>query len=122
MQRGNNHNNRAAWYLQESQDQILVACASLLSRLMAQPLHGPRVRLLLSHLLPEGLVAAVADGPAEAATAAFAETAETPETLWTRDMAATTAEELDALASAARQQQVVFPAVLQITAWISYNQ
>jgi hypothetical protein len=33
---------------------------------MKQPTHGPRVRQLLSKLLPPGLVAALAEGPAEA--------------------------------------------------------
>lgn len=32
---------------------------------MAQPTHGPRVQLVLSKLLPPGLVAAVAEGPPE---------------------------------------------------------
>ena len=35
------------------------AVATLLGQLMAQPLHGPRVSLLLSRLLPPGLVAAI---------------------------------------------------------------
>ena len=43
------------------------ATASLLGRLMAQPLHGPRVALLVGRVLPPGLVAALADGPGDAA-------------------------------------------------------
>ena len=43
------------------------ATASLLGRLMAQPLHGPRVALLAGRVLPPGLVAALADGPSDAA-------------------------------------------------------
>ncbi len=43
------------------------ATASLLGRLMAQPLHGPRVALLVGRALPPGLVAALADGPGDAA-------------------------------------------------------
>ncbi len=35
------------------------AVATLLGQLMAQPLHGPRITLLLSRLLPPGLVAAI---------------------------------------------------------------
>ena len=35
------------------------AVATLLGQLMAQPLHGPRVSLLLSRLLPPGLVSAI---------------------------------------------------------------
>lgn len=33
---------------------------------MAQPTHGPRVKLVLGKLLPPGLVAAVAGGPPDA--------------------------------------------------------
>ena len=43
------------------------ATASLLGRLMAQPLHGPRVALLVGRALPPGLVAGLADGPGDAA-------------------------------------------------------
>ncbi len=89
----------------DAQHTVRVACASLLGRLIAQPLHGPRVRLLLQRLLPEGLVASLADGPAEASVSAFRESAETPERLWTRDMAATAAVEIDALAWAACDHQ-----------------
>lgn len=40
------------------------ACAAdVLSQLMAQPTHGPRVRMVLGKLLPPGLVAAIAEGP-----------------------------------------------------------
>lgn len=35
------------------------AVATLLGQLIAQPLHGPRVTLLLSRLLPPGLVGAI---------------------------------------------------------------
>ena len=35
------------------------AVATLLGQLMKQPLHGPRITLLLSRLLPPGLVAAI---------------------------------------------------------------
>ena len=44
---------------QEAAEQIQTAVATLLGRLCAQPLHGPRVVLLLSRLLPPGLVAAI---------------------------------------------------------------
>jgi len=37
----------------------------LLGRLAAQPLHGPRVMLLLNKLLPPGLAAAIRDGPGQ---------------------------------------------------------
>ena len=42
---------------------LQAATASLLGRLVAQPLHGPRVQLLLGRLLPAGLAAAIRDGP-----------------------------------------------------------
>jgi len=44
---------------QEASETVRAAVATLLSQLMAQPLHGPRVTLLLSRLLPPGLVAAI---------------------------------------------------------------
>ena len=44
---------------QEAAEQVRTAVATLLGRLCAQPLHGPRVVLLLSRLLPPGLVAAI---------------------------------------------------------------
>ncbi|KAK9868448.1 hypothetical protein WJX84_004951 [Apatococcus fuscideae] len=80
--------------------------ALLLSRLMRQALHGPRVTLSLSRLLPPGLITAIHDGPGEAAVAALEQESETPERMWTRSMAFVTAEELAALGSAARTQQV----------------
>lgn len=43
-----------------------LAAADVLSALLAQPTHGPRVGLLLGKLLPPGLVASIADGPPEA--------------------------------------------------------
>jgi DnaJ family protein C protein 13 len=42
------------------------AAADVLSALLAQPTHGPRVSLLLHKLLPPGLVASIAEGPPEA--------------------------------------------------------
>jgi hypothetical protein len=42
------------------------AAADVLSALLAQPTHGPRVSLLLHKLLPPGLVATVAEGPPDA--------------------------------------------------------
>lgn len=48
---------------QETRQTLQAATASLLGRFVAQPLHGPRVMLLLNKLLPLGLAAAVRDGP-----------------------------------------------------------
>lgn len=42
------------------------AAADVLSALLAQPTHGPRVSLLLHKLLPPGLVATIAEGPPDA--------------------------------------------------------
>mgnify|MGYP001096347663 CR=1 FL=1 len=39
-----------------------VAAASLLGRMLAQPLHGPRVALILGKMLPPGLVALIQVG------------------------------------------------------------
>ena len=46
------------------------------------------------------------DGPGEAAVAALEQESETPERMWTRSMATSTAEELASLSSAARSHQV----------------
>ncbi|KAK9809260.1 hypothetical protein WJX72_012293 [[Myrmecia] bisecta] len=89
----------------EAADTVRAAAASLAGRLMAQPLHGPRVVLLLGRLLPPGLVAAIQDGPGEAAVAALGQSSETPERMWTLSMATSAAEELDHLAAAARKAQ-----------------
>lgn len=45
------------------------------------------------------------EGPGEAAVAALAQASETPERLWNRNMAATTAEEVAHLAASARLAQ-----------------
>ena len=83
------------------------AAASLLGRLQGQALHGPRVTLTLGRLLPPGLVAAIQEGPGEAAMAAVGEATETPERLWTAGMRAQTAEEVAHLAAQAHAAQVV---------------
>ncbi len=45
--------------LQEAAETVRAAVATLLSQLTKQPLHGPRIVLLLHRLLPPGLVAAI---------------------------------------------------------------
>ena len=45
--------------LQEAAETVRAAVATLLSQLTKQPLHGPRIVLLLNRLLPPGLVAAI---------------------------------------------------------------
>lgn len=47
------------------------------------------------------------EGPGEAVLEALATASETPERLWNRDMALTTADEVAALAAAARLEQVL---------------
>lgn len=47
-----------------------VAAASLLARLLAQPLHGPRVGLILGKMLPPGLVALIQVGSVRGALGA----------------------------------------------------
>lgn len=86
-------------------DTARAAAATLLSRFMAHSLHGPRVALLLGRVLPPGLVAAVADGPGEAALAALATDSETPERVWTRGMYRAAAEEAEHMAASARAAQ-----------------
>lgn len=53
--------------VQETWQTLQAATASLLGRLAGQPLHGPRVMLLLGKLLPPGLAAAIRDGPGQGA-------------------------------------------------------
>jgi DnaJ family protein C protein 13 len=45
---------------------VRAAVATLLGQLAKQPLHGPRVALLLGRLLPPGLVAAIQARPLHA--------------------------------------------------------
>ena len=45
--------------MQDTSSTLQLAAASLLGRLQAQALHGPRVTLTLQRLLPPGLVAAI---------------------------------------------------------------
>jgi DnaJ family protein C protein 13 len=48
----------------------------VLSALLSQPTHGPRVSLLLHKLLPPGLVASIAEGPPEAVMRALSQVRE----------------------------------------------
>jgi hypothetical protein len=73
---------------------------------MAQPLHGPRVALVVGRLLPPGLADALRDGPSEAAVASLDRASETPERIWSRAMAVAVAEQLEHLTAAARTAQV----------------
>lgn len=50
---------------------------------MRHPVHGARIEIVLKKLLPEGLVAAVAEDPGEVAVALLDEQCETPDRVWT---------------------------------------
>eukprot|EP00854_Cymbomonas_tetramitiformis_P001459 gene1459-2082_t len=74
-----------------------VAASTLIARMLAEPVNGARVTLLLRRLLPTGLLAAVADGPGEQALAAFAQQSETPERVWSLSMATELSNEVAGL-------------------------
>ncbi|XP_078442767.1 DNAJ heat shock N-terminal domain-containing protein isoform X2 [Wolffia australiana] len=75
------------------------AAASLLGKLVGQPMHGPRVAITLGRFLPDGLVSAIKDGPGEAVVASLEQTTETPELVWTPAMAASLSAQLSTMAT-----------------------
>ncbi|KAK3252936.1 hypothetical protein CYMTET_37789 [Cymbomonas tetramitiformis] len=81
-----------------------VAASTLIARMLAEPVNGARVTLLLRRLLPTGLLAAVADGPGEQALAAFAQQSETPERVWSLSMATELSNEVAGLTVRLRRQ------------------
>ncbi|KAG6495013.1 hypothetical protein ZIOFF_042803 [Zingiber officinale] len=82
------------------------AAASLLSKLVGQPMHGPRVAITLARFLPDGLVSCIRDGPGEAIISALEQTTETPELVWTPGMAASLSAQLSTMASDLYQDQM----------------
>lgn len=74
------------------------AAASLLGKLVGQPMHGPRVAITLARFLPDGLVSVIRDGPGEAVIASLEQTTETPELVWTPAMAASLSAQLSTMA------------------------
>ncbi|KAJ4802760.1 DnaJ subfamily C GRV2 [Rhynchospora pubera] len=82
------------------------AAASLLGKLMGQPMHGPRVAITLARFLPDGLVSAVRDGPGEAVVASLERTTETPELVWTPAMSSSLCAQLSTLAADLYQEQM----------------
>ncbi|KAJ3681674.1 hypothetical protein LUZ60_014247 [Juncus effusus] len=82
------------------------AAASLLGKLVSQPMHGPRVAITLARFLPDGLVSVVRDGPGEAVVNSLEQTTETPELVWTPAMAASLAAQLATMAEDLYQEQV----------------
>lgn len=82
------------------------AAASLLGKLVAQPMHGPRVAITLARFLPDGLVSVIRDGPGEAVVSAFEQTTETPELVWTPAMAASLSAQVATMASDLYREQM----------------
>ncbi|KAL4589683.1 hypothetical protein LXL04_002591 [Taraxacum kok-saghyz] len=82
------------------------AAASLLGKLVAQPMHGPRVAIALARFFPDGLVSIIRDGPGEAVISALEQTTETPELVWTPAMAASLAAQVATMASDVYQEQM----------------
>lgn len=73
--------------------------ASLLGKLVGQPMHWPRVAITLARFLPDGLVSAVRDRPGESVVAALEQTTETPELVWTPAMATSLSAQIATMAS-----------------------
>ncbi|KAI3814570.1 hypothetical protein L1987_14210 [Smallanthus sonchifolius] len=82
------------------------AAASLLGKLVAQSMHGPRVAITLARFFPDGLVSIIRDGPGEAVVNALEQTTETPELVWTPAMAASLAAQVATMASDVYQEQM----------------
>ncbi|KAK9102564.1 hypothetical protein Sjap_019818 [Stephania japonica] len=82
------------------------AAASLLGKLIVQPMHGPRVAITLARFLPDGLVSAIRDGPGEAVISALEQTTETPELVWTPAMAASLSAQVATMASDLYREQM----------------
>ncbi|XP_074269468.1 dnaJ homolog subfamily C GRV2 [Silene latifolia] len=80
--------------------------ASLLGRLIGQPMHGPRVVITLARFLPDGLVSSIRDGPGEAVVSALDQTTETPELVWTPAMAASLSAQIATMASDLYREQM----------------
>lgn len=82
------------------------AAASLLGKLVGQPMHGPRVAITLARFLPDGLVSVIRDGPGEAVVSALEQTTETPELVWTPAMAASLSAQISTMASDLYREQM----------------
>ncbi|KAJ6355597.1 hypothetical protein OIU77_006061 [Salix suchowensis] len=82
------------------------AAASLLGKLVGQPMHGPRVAITLARFLPDGLVAVIRDGPGEAVVSALEQTTETPELVWTPAMASSLSAQVATMASDLYREQM----------------
>lgn len=82
------------------------AAASLLGKLVGQPMHGPRVAITLARFLPDGLVSVIRDGPGEAVVVALEQTTETPELVWTPAMATSLSAQIATMASDLYREQM----------------
>ncbi|XP_030471373.2 dnaJ homolog subfamily C GRV2 isoform X1 [Syzygium oleosum] len=82
------------------------SAASLLGKLLGQPMHGPRVAITLGRFLPDGLVSVVRDGPGEAVVSALEQTTETPELVWTPAMATSLSAQIATMASDLYREQM----------------
>ncbi|CAM8877018.1 unnamed protein product [Rhodiola kirilowii] len=82
------------------------SAASLLGKLVGQPMHGPRVAITLARFLPDGLVSITRDGPGEAVIYALEQTTETPELVWTPAMAASLSAQIATMASDLYREQM----------------
>ncbi|XP_057968700.1 dnaJ homolog subfamily C GRV2 isoform X2 [Malania oleifera] len=82
------------------------AAASLLGKLVGQPMHGPRVAITLARFLPDGLVSVIKDGPGEAVVSVLEQTTETPELVWTPAMAASLSAQIATMASDLYREQM----------------
>ncbi|KAI5416395.1 DnaJ sub C grv2, variant 3 [Lathyrus oleraceus] len=80
--------------------------ASLLGKLVSQPMHGPRVSITLARFLPDGIVSIIRDGPGEAVVVALEQTTETPELVWTPAMAASLSAQISTMASELYREQM----------------
>ncbi|PKA53250.1 DnaJ like subfamily C GRV2 [Apostasia shenzhenica] len=82
------------------------AAASLLGKLIGQPMHGPRVAITLARFLPDGLVSVIRDGPGEVVIVSLEQTTETPELVWTPAMAASLSAQLSTMAADLYREQL----------------
>ncbi|KAL4192406.1 hypothetical protein AMTRI_Chr06g171860 [Amborella trichopoda] len=82
------------------------ASASLLGKLVGQPMHGPRVAITLARFFPDGLVSAIRDGPGENVVMALEQSTETPELVWTPAMAASLAAQISTMAADLYREQM----------------
>jgi DnaJ family protein C protein 13 len=90
---------------QEVSSQTRIAAASLLGKLVGQPMHGPRVAITVARFLPDGLVSAIRDGPGDAVVAALEQSSETPELVWSPAMAASLGAQLATMAADLYREQ-----------------